>query len=212
MLYTIRPPFFLRRIVYPKLKWRYKTNDKVIYLTFDDGPIPNITPWVLAQLAAYNAQATFFCIGDNVQKNPTIYQQLVNSGHKVGNHTQHHCNGWASNTATYLADVATCDSLVQSNLFRPPYGRISKAQIKAILVDKKIPNITQIIMWDTLSGDFDTQISPEQCLANVVGNAVSGSIVVFHDSEKAFPRLEYTLPRVLAHFSNLGYRFEAIGA
>ena len=210
MPYFVRSSFLLRYIVYPMLRWRYKTNEKVIYLTFDDGPIPNVTPWVLEQLALHKAKATFFCIGDNVQKNGAIYQQIINSGHRVGNHTQHHCNGWLTDKATYLADVVTCSGLVQSSLFRPPYGRISRAQIKAILGDEMGIGINQIIMWDVLSADFDTQITPEQCAANVVRNAKAGSIVVFHDSEKAFPRLQHALPVVLSYFGNLGFRFDIL--
>ena len=210
MFYSVSSSFLLRNLIYPMLRWRYKTNEKVIYLTFDDGPIPNVTPWVLEQLALHQAKATFFCIGDNVQKNGAIYQQVINSGHRVGNHTQSHCNGWATDKATYLADVVACSGLVQSSLFRPPYGRISRAQIKAILGDEAGIGINQIIMWDVLSADFDTQITPEQCAANVVRNAKAGSIVVFHDSEKAFPRLQYALPIVLSYFGNLGYRFDIL--
>ena len=211
MPYFVRSSFLLRYIVYPMLRWRYKTNEKVIYLTFDDGPIPNITPWVLEQLALHRAKATFFCIGDNVQKNGAIYQQIINSGHRVGNHTQHHCNGWLTDKATYLADVVTCSGLVQSSLFRPPYGRISRAQIKAILGDEMGIGINQIIMWDVLSADFDTKITPEKCLDNVISNVKSGSIIVFHDSKKSFKNLEYALPKTLAFLKEKGFSSEIIG-
>jgi len=158
-------------------------------------------------LQQYNAKATFFCIGKNVVEQPTIYQQILNDGHSIGNHTHNHLNGWKTNDASYLNNIKLAEQSIQSNLFRPPYGRIKKSQAKQLML--RNANM-KIVMWDVLSGDFDTQLSPQKCLDNVLKNVTQGSIVVFHDSEKAFERLEYALPKTLEHFSNLGYTFKAI--
>lgn len=209
-MYFIQPPFWLQRYLYPQLLWRHQPAQPTLYLTFDDGPIPDITPWVLEQLAAYQAKATFFCIGNNIQRHPHIYQQIIEQQHTVANHTYHHLNGWQTPDARYLDDIAACDQWVQSPLFRPPYGRISRRQIQQILQQKAIPNIQQIVMWDVLSADFDTRISPQQCWQHVQRRTRNGSIVVFHDSLKAAPRMQYALPRTLAYFAQQGYRFEGL--
>jgi peptidoglycan/xylan/chitin deacetylase (PgdA/CDA1 family) len=185
----------------------YTEAEKVMYLTFDDGPHATVTPFVLQQLQQYNAKATFFCIGKNVVEQPTIYQQILNDGHSIGNHTHNHLNGWKTNDASYLKNIELAAQHIQSNLFRPPYGRIKKSQAKQLML--RNANM-KIVMWDVLSGDFDTQLSPQKCLDNVLKNVTQGSIVVFHDSEKAFERLQYALPKTLEHFSNLGYTFKAL--
>jgi peptidoglycan/xylan/chitin deacetylase (PgdA/CDA1 family) len=179
----------------------------VLYLTFDDGPHPTITPFVLDTLREYQAKATFFCIGKNVEDYPGIYAQIMFEGHAVGNHTQHHVNGWKVSDEEYLADIKEAAKHIKSNLFRPPYGRIKRSQIKKI--KQQFPDMS-IVMWDVLSADFDTRLNADACLGYTVYHSKSGSIVLFHDSEKAFPRLQTSLPKMLAHFANEGYAFEAI--
>lgn len=178
-----------------------------VYLTFDDGPHPVATIYVLEQLRPYNARATFFCIGKNVVEYPDIYTQIVDEGHSVGNHTQHHLNGWDTDTERYIDDIIEASKHISSRLFRPPYGRIKKAQA-FMLTENKQP--WTIIMWDVLSADFDTKITPEQCLENVLKHIRPGSIVVFHDSVKAWDRMSFALPKVLEFCKNKGWALEAI--
>ena len=205
-MYLVKTPWWLRAL-YPTLIWQIPTKEKVIYLSFDDGPHETATNFVLDTLAKFNAKASFFCIGKNVQKYPAIYQRIINEEHAVGNHTQHHANGWKVSDEIYFEEIEQAAASIKTNLFRPPYGRIKRAQIDTIT---NMP--FHIIMWSVLSGDFDLNLSPEACSNNVKNHAKSGSIVVFHDSTKAWERMSYALPMVLAHFSNLGYRFEAIPA
>ena len=191
--------------------WNKSRLEKTIYLTFDDGPIPEVTPWVLKTLKAYNAKATFFCIGDNIQKHPEIFTQLKADGHTTGNHTQNHLKGWAVADEIYLDNIRKCSQWMESDLFRPPYGRIKRSQIREIQNSKfKIQNGDQtlkIIMWDVLSGDFDIDLSPEKCLQSVLKKTSNGSIIVFHDSLKAWERLEYVLPKALEFWQKAGYNF-----
>lgn len=204
-MYLTKTPFWLRSL-YPSLVWRMLVEgEKKIYLTFDDGPHPQATPFVLDQLAAYGAKATFFCIGKNVAAEPEIYQRIIAEGHTVGNHTQHHLNGWKTDDATYLDDIGSAQQYISSNLFRPPYGRIKRSQIKALHQQQK-----KIIMWDVLSADFDTGLTGEACLAYVLYHTQPGSIVLFHDSEKAWDRMSVALPKALEYFSEKGFRFEGI--
>jgi peptidoglycan-N-acetylglucosamine deacetylase len=202
-MYLFKTPWWLKKI-YPDFVWKMSTKGKIIYLTFDDGPHPTITTFVLDELKKYNAQATFFCIGKNIEAHPEMYQQILNEGHTVGNHTQHHFNGWKTDDAIYINDIAEAANKIHSNLFRPPYGRIKKSQWSMI------SSQFSLIMWDVLSGDFDISLSKEKCYEKVIQYTVAGSIVVFHDSEKAWERLEYALPKVLAHFSQAGYSFQSI--
>jgi peptidoglycan-N-acetylglucosamine deacetylase len=202
-MYLVKSPFWLKWL-YPSLTWNKSRVDKTIYLTFDDGPIPVVTPFVLRTLKKFNAQATFFCIGDNVQKHPEIYQQVVQEGHKVGNHTFNHLNGWKTDDAEYINNIAKCADLVHSNFFRPPYGQGKRSQYSILNTQYSI------IMWDVLSGDFDELITAEKCLKNVIKYTRNGSIVVFHDSLKAFPRLEHALPAALDYWHRQGYRFAAL--
>ena len=199
-------PFWLRSL-FPKYIWQQPSikGEPSIYLTFDDGPIPQITPWVLEQLAAYQAQATFFCIGDNVRKHPTIFKRLQADGHSIGNHTFNHLKGWETDNATYVENTLKCEEYFQSNLFRPPYGRIKKAQAEALSRANY-----KIIMWDVLAGDWSAKISSEDCLQACIKNSRDGTIIVFHDSLKAEEKLRYVLPKYLEHFSALGYSFKAL--
>ena len=203
--------------------WDLPNNENKIYLTFDDGPTPEITEWTLNQLNNYNAKATFFCIGDNIRKYPEIFKQIIENNHAIGNHTFNHLNGFRTSNKIYLKNVELCFNECSAlsiqysekddcqlntehcQLFRPPYGKIKPSQSK-----KLRKSGYKIIMWDVLSEDFDASISKEKCLKNVINNLHSGNIIVFHDSIKAFPHLEYVLPKVLELGSKKGFVFEKI--
>lgn len=184
--------------------WRMPGSGKELYLTFDDGPIPEVTPWVLDTLAHHDAKATFFCIGRNCAAHPDILQRIRAEGHSVGNHTWDHPRGRDTTNRTYFRNYLRCQEVTRTDLFRPPYGSISRMQYKAL--GKR----TRIVLWDVLSGDFDTRLSGARCLTNVIDNVSPGSIVVFHDSLKANDRLRYALPRTLEYFSKSGYLFKAL--
>lgn len=212
MFYLVKTPWLLRKL-YPHCTWQMPSRDKVMYLTFDDGPHPTITPYVLEMLKQYNAKATFFCIGKNVVEHPAIYRQILDEGHRTGNHTHNHLNGWKVKNDQYINNIIQAAQYIDSNLFRPPYGKITQFQVKVlteIAAYKGSDRKFNIVMWDVLSGDFDTTLSAETCSLNVTRKAGEGSIVVFHDSEKAFPRMKEALPRVLKYFSGKGFRFEAM--
>ena len=202
-MYLIKTPLFVQNL-FPNFTWKIPTADKRLFLTFDDGPIPEVTNWILEQLAAYNAKATFFCVGENILRHPDLFRKIREKGHSVGNHTLNHLNGWASDNIPYFHNVRNGASLAQTELFRPPYGRLKPKQAQFL------QRHYRVVMWDVLSGDFDQSLSGEQCFQNVAQHAGPGSIVVFHDSLKAIGRLEYALPQTLAHFSGMGYRFEAL--
>ena len=191
--------------------WDIPNNGNKVYLTFDDGPTPEITEWTLNLLKEYNAKATFFCIGDNIRKYPEIFMKVIGDGHSIGNHTYNHLNGWKTSTDYYIENAKLYETehynLQPANchLFRPPYGKIKPSQSKIL---RKLGY--KIIMWDVISYDFDATISKEQCLENVFKNVQSGSIIVFHDSKKAFQNLEYVLPRTLEFLKDKGFVFEKI--
>lgn len=206
MFYLVKTPWFLKKL-YPSCVWDIPTKEKIIYLSFDDGPHPVATPFVLETLGKYNAKATFFCIGKNVIENPFLYRRILMEGHRVGNHTHNHLNGWKTADKDYFDNIYEASEYIDSDLFRPPYGRISKFQISC-LTNQKINY--KIIMWDVLSADFDKKISVEKCISNVIKNARAGSVIVFHDSEKAFEKMREALPSTLNHFSALGYQFKVI--
>lgn len=193
--------------LYPSGTWRLPASGKTVYLSFDDGPHPEITPWVLRCLKAANAKATFFCIGKNVNQYPDVYQQVLAEGHRVGNHTLQHRNGWKTGDQEYIDDIAAAAACIQSSLFRPPYGRIKKSQIR--LMNQQLPAL-KLVMWDLLSGDFDTTLTAAQCVNNVLKHLRPGSIIVFHDSEKAFPRLKKALPEIVRSIGEMGYQMEVI--
>lgn len=206
-MYLVKSNFLLRSM-YPHRIWRKNTNgEKILYLTFDDGPHETATPFALEQLKRFEAKATFFCIGKNVAGHSNIYQQILEDGHSAGNHTFNHLNGWKTDTAGYLENIRAAQKLISSNLFRPPYGRMKKEQEKIFLQEN--PG-HQIVMWDILSGDFDTRISGQKCRDNVLKNAESGSVIVFHDSAKAFDRMKVALPATLEYFSKAGYTFRSL--
>lgn len=195
--------------------WDIPNHENKIYLTFDDGPTLEITQWVLNQLDQYNAKATFFCIGKNIVAYPRIFDQVIEKGHGIGNHTHNHLNGWKTTTDEYLENIETCEatisilnskiSILKSKIFRPPYGKIKAAQAKKLRQQGY-----KIIMWDVLSADFDQSISKEECLNNVLSSTKSGSVIVFHDSLKAFKNLEYTLPKVLQYLTENNFSFGII--
>ena len=206
MFYFVKTPFWLESL-YSSCIWHIKTTDQKIYLSFDDGPHPVITNFVLDELKKYNAKATFFCIGDNVSKYPEVYKRILDEGHAVGNHTHNHLNGWKTEDKKYLDNIEAAKKYIDSDLFRPPYGRITRFQLSQL----KAPRFKLTpIMWSVLSGDFDSSISKETCRNHVITNAISGSIVVFHDSEKANERMSFALTEVLKYFSAKGFVFEKI--
>lgn len=201
----IRPPKIIRNF-FPSLTWDFECieNSKTVFITFDDGPTEDITYWILDKLDSYDAKATFFCLGKNVELHNNQYKEIVKRGHVVGNHTYSHLKGWEVSTASYLEDIDLANDMIGSNLFRPPYGRISIPQIK------KVAERYNIIMWDVLSMDYSNLISPRKCLRNVLENIRGGSIIVFHDSAKSEVNMKYVLPRVLEYLKDNGYSCKSI--
>lgn len=206
--YFIRTPAWLRKI-YPAYTWKINTDEKILYLSFDDGPHPIATPFVLDELKKAGAKASFFCIGKNVINHPQIYRRILDEGHAVGNHTQNHLNGWKVTDADYLQDITEASKHIDTSLFRPPYGKITRFQSKYIAPAMGVKRAA-IIMWDVLSGDFDVTLNGKDCTENVLLNSRNGSIIVYHDSEKAWPRLKESLPVILKYFLESGYRFEKL--
>lgn len=202
--------------LFPQFTWHIPNKSKEIYLTFDDGPIPRITEWVIELLAKKGVQATFFCVGDNIRKHPQVFAQLLLAGHRVGNHTFNHLNGWTSSTNTYLENVEKCKNIIQEfseiqknkeegrSIFRPPYGRIRPAQVAALLAHY------EIVLWDVLSGDFSPNLSPQRCLAKTSHYVSAGSIIVFHDSLKSERILRTVLPEFIANMLEEGYIFKTL--
>ncbi|OIQ23208.1 polysaccharide deacetylase family protein [Lacinutrix sp. MedPE-SW] len=209
----VKIPRVIKRI-FPNYVWDFSSNNKTLYLTFDDGPTPEITKWTLNILEKYNAKATFFCIGNNVAKHPEIFQSVLNKGHAVGNHTQDHVKGWKTDTNTYINNTLQAETIINNalktsgkkvKLFRPPFGQIKKSQ------GKKIINLGyKIIMWSVITFDWEKEISKETCLKNAISKTKNGNIIVFHDSIKASKNMMYALPKFLEHFSKQGYQFKAI--
>ncbi|MDN4753699.1 polysaccharide deacetylase family protein [Porphyromonadaceae bacterium W3.11] len=205
-MFIERPPL-LYRILFPNATWRIPApadESKVVYLTFDDGPIPEVTPWVLEQLRIRDIRATFFCVGENVWRHPDIFEQILEEGHGVGNHTYHHLQGIKTNTADYLQDVYKANKLIKSRLMRPPHGHIGWCQLRGLM------NQYQVIMWDLVTRDYSKKQSPQKVLENVKRYARNGSIIVFHDSLKAEKNLRYALPLALDHLMEDGYEFRLL--
>ncbi|GAA4934942.1 polysaccharide deacetylase family protein [Algibacter agarivorans] len=222
----IKTPLVAKKM-FPNYVWDITTTEKVLYLTFDDGPTPEITNWTLNTLKQYNAKATFFCIGNNIERHPDIFQDILNDEHAIGNHTQNHIKGWKTKAKDYLINIELCESVLKSqikdsdfqiqkssivnpkslivNLFRPPYGQITPKQGK-----KLIKLGYKIIMWDVLSFDWDKDVNKKICLDNVTNKATNGSVIVFHDSLKASKNMQYALPKVLEYFSEKGYSFKSL--
>lgn len=203
--YFFRNPFFLPWL-YPGLTWRLPADEKKLYLTFDDGPVPGPTEFVLDELARIGAKATFFCIGDNVRKHPAVYARVLAEGHAVGNHTFNHLSGWKTHDTEYIQNIHLCDEALKphvGNLFRPPYGRITRRQIASL-------SKYRIVMWDVLTNDYAQSLSPEACLRGSLAASRNGSIVVFHDSLKAEKNLRFVLPRYLDHFNAQGFTFHPL--
>jgi peptidoglycan/xylan/chitin deacetylase (PgdA/CDA1 family) len=205
MLFVKTPVLIMK--LFPELIWHFATRgnreDNKIYLTFDDGPTPEVTPWVLDNLRKYDAKGTFFCLGRNVDRYPDIYRQIRQEGHAVGNHTYSHLKGSTTRNSEYINDIELAGHDIDSKLFRPPYGRFKKSQIRELRKDYKI------VMWNVLSGDYDPKINPEKCYSNISENIRPGSIIVFHDSFKAWDNLYHTLPNMLERYSG-DYRFVPI--
>jgi peptidoglycan/xylan/chitin deacetylase (PgdA/CDA1 family) len=233
MLTPIKTPVIAKKM-FPNYIWDLPTSNKIIYLTFDDGPTPEITNWTLEVLKQFNAKATFFCIGRNIEKHPDIFQNIITDGHAIGNHTHNHIKGWKTNAKDYVENIAVCDSILKkqmpnakyqaqtsknynlalsnsyqksliTTLFRPPYGQITPKQGKTLIALNY-----KIIMWDVLSFDWEQNVSPETCYKNVIKKATTGSIVVFHDSIKASKNMQFALPKVLNYFTDKGYSFESL--
>ncbi len=222
----VKTPLLLKKM-FPDYVWDIPSKSKTLYLTFDDGPTPEITDWTLETLNKFNARATFFCIGNNINKHPDIFKNILAGGHRIGNHTHDHLKGWKTKTTRYLENIRLCESVLKTqllhahlpdkqnsliqdhpiHLFRPPYGKMKPGQSKKIL-DMGY----HIVMWDVLSFDWDKTLSEEHCLNNVINKASNGSIVVFHDSLKAAKNMQFTLPRALQYFSEKGFEFKAINS
>ena len=202
--YTTKTPKIIQKF-FPNYLWRFYSSAKDIYLTFDDGPTPEITTFVLDELQKYKAKVTFFCIGKNVKKCPAILERIKKEGHSIGNHTFNHLNGFKTNNTDYIENIQQAAKLIESNLFRPPYGRLKTSQARSI-----IRAGYKVVMWDVLSADFDTTITPEKCLKNVLSKTSSGSIVVMHDSIKAKDKIFYALPKILNYYTERGYVFKSI--
>lgn len=230
MFYWIKTHWLLKKL-FRNLMWHIPNEQKNVYLTFDDGPTPAVTSWVLQELKKYNAKATFFCIGENIEKYPSIFEQILIEKHAIGNHTNNHLNGWKTCLSDYISNTTICESVIEKwsssykktsvlnnetnnaldanklsvKLFRPPYGKLKPYQAKAI---RKLGY--KIVMWDVLSADFDERISAEACLQNVLKNVNAGSIIIFHDSKKAFKNIEYVLPKTLHYLNENGFQCAAI--
>lgn len=197
----IEQPPIPYRMLFPETVWRIPMTEKAVYLTFDDGPIPEVTPWVLDVLDHYGIKATFFCVGDNVRKHLATFQQVVERGHSVGNHTMHHLQGAFTTTKRYVADINEADSYIHSALFRPPHGLIRWKQAAAIKGNMRI------IMYDLVTRDYSQKLTREEVLNNVKRYTRNGSIIVFHDSLKSQQRLRWALPRAIEWLKDNGYKF-----
>lgn len=197
------PAAFLRSL-YPSLQWRVKTDKKILYLTFDDGPTEGVTEELLDLLKTYQAKASFFCIGKNIEAHPKIFRRILEEGHEIGNHTYHHFNGWKRKNIDFLKDVKAFEKLYQTQYFRPPYGKMKPVQIKLLREDY------QIMMWSALSMDYDLGVSKEKCYENANKKLKAGDILLFHDSKKAGKKMMYAVERILKERIAEGYQFQSL--
>ena len=210
MNFWVKTKFFIK-ILFPNYIWEIPNTQKKVYLTFDDGPTPEVTEWTLDVLKKHHAKATFFCIGHNIEKHPALFEKIIKDGHSIGNHTFNHLKGWNTSLDQYIENTKRCEEIINKehsttyHLFRPPYGKIKPSQSKRL---RKLGY--KIIMWDVLSRDFDQSITPKQCLENVLKNIRPGSIIVFHDSIKAQENLRHALPKTLEFLNNNGFVCSAI--
>ena len=202
-MYLSKSPAIIKKY-YPRLVWNIPNNKNKIYLTFDDGPTPEITNWVLDVLKQYNIKATFFCLGCNVDKYTSTYLRIIDENHAIGNHSHNHISGWETEDEDYIRNIKKANKFLNVGLFRPPYGRIKKSQIDGLIKEYKI------VMWDVLSGDFDSKTTPEKCYNNVIKNTKSGAVIVFHDSVKAAENLKYALPKTIEYLLAQGFVFDVI--
>ncbi len=198
----ITPPKFIRKM-FPDLVWQIE-DERGVYLTFDDGPTPGITAWILATLRRYDAKATFFVLGKNVEMYPDLYAKILAEGHRVGNHTYSHQKGWRMPLEQYVEDIDFASDIVQSNLFRPPYARITLSQLRTLSKRYKI------VMWSIISRDYNRKLTGEMCLRGVLPHIEAGAIILFHDSEKSFANMSYALPKTLERITELGLKCKAI--
>jgi peptidoglycan-N-acetylglucosamine deacetylase len=197
---------YLSKFLPASLLWRVKTKERAVYLTFDDGPIPGLTDEILKILKEFEAKATFFCVGENVMRNPDLYREITRAGHVVGNHSHHHVKGWKTNLDQYLDDVEEASRYVDSRLYRPPYGLVTWKQARAL--SKKY----QVVMWSVLTKDYDPLITPEQCLEIAVKGVKPGAIIVFHDNTKARDKVLYALPRLLEYLKREGFECRVLSS
>lgn len=204
-MYLVTPPYFIKVLLKRSITWQINTNEKNIYITFDDGPTTNITTWILKTLEQYKVSASFFCVGNNIKKHPEVFKSIIEAGHTVGNHSYNHLSGWKCSSAQYIDNIDKCEKHIGNGLFRPPYSKITPTQIYKLRSKKYT-----IVLWSVLSGDFDEKITKEKCLNNVIQNTCKGSIVVFHDNLKAKNNLFYVLPQFIEHFANKGYTFKSL--
>ena len=188
------------------LHWRIPVDDNHVFLTFDDGPHPECTPIILDILAKYYAKATFFCLGENVEKYPEHYSAIKKAGHAIGSHAYTHISGWETDNHTYFYNVNKGANVVENNMFRPPYGRMKKGQMKFLLQHY------DIYMWDLVSGDFDPKVSADKCYKNVINNYKPGSIILFHDNINSISKLQECLPNILDYFNNKGFKMSIISS
>ena len=207
--YPLKFPDFLQKL-FPKIIFKQKTQEQTVYLTFDDGPVPEITSWVLNLLSQYNAQATFFCIGNNIQKYPDIFKKIIQNKHQVGNHTFTHLNGWKTNNLNYFEEIQKTEAIINSfipsqKIFRPPYGRFKRSQINQLNKSGY-----KIFLWTTISGDFNPNLNPAKVIKYITKNTKTGDIIVFHDSQKASKNLKIILPEILNNLHSKGYSFKTL--
>ena len=206
-MYVHKTPKLLQ-LLYPGLTWHRSRKEKKVYLTFDDGPVPNATDFVLDTMKSMGVKGNFFCVGDNVRKHRATYEKLQESGHRIANHTFNHLNGWQTGDEEYYENIHACEKLLGRDnhppLFRPPYGKIKRNQAKEVL------KTHEVIMWDVLSGDFDPALEDDVCLKRSIDATKNGSIIIFHDSNKTYNKLKYVLPRYIEKILSRGMTFELL--